>query len=489
MRLLAIVLLMVVLAGPVSAASFTEDFESFTLSGFFPETKPEQVWYAYAEGSDIGNVSDQSPIIEGTKSFRIVGPVAGTAADRFSQFTLSRPTTLSGTNFTVQGEPIANTTTGSEQVITIQSTSPVRKLVQFYLFCRDPAFPAGCELRVRFDASDTTGQTLINTTLNQTRFQITIEPNWINGTYTLFVNGVNDGIFPFLELPQNIGRIRFNQYRPDVPMNLTFDVWTINDALPGGAGAVEGDAATGLKNFASTINFTSTSSRFLLGFIVFFILLASVIVPLILVGLDNSIVPATSFFAVLCALWLIEIEFWPDWIGIAAIIAASAFIASIVRRFVMGMRDASTGASLVAGSLGYFVIATSLLAFSGYASSTIQLPISPAEQQDLAPDPDPNVDEQEQTFIGAVAECIFTGGVFTFGLVGDCSQDTVTTTWTRITDTAGTIFGWIRASLDFVFQLLTFQFPIPVLFNAMIVFPPAIALSTYGISVIRGSSD
>lgn len=482
MKLLGILLLLLLIPGVACAESFTEDFESFILEGFNPELKPEQTWYSYTDRNDDGNVTDQPPIIEGTQSFRFVAPADGSTLDDFVSFRLARPTTLTSFNFTIQGEPVANTTGGSIQVVTISSASPSRGIVEFYIFCNNSTFTEACEFKVRFDQLETTGDTLINATLNETRFEIEMVFDWLDGEYRLFVNGVDDGIFPFLELPRNVATITIKQYRGDVQVFTTFDVWTISGALPG-TGVAEGDAATGLKNFATSIRFTSTGSLFLLGIIVFLAAMAAVYVPVVEIGRDNSTVPALSLFAVLVTYWLIDLGWWPEWMGIAGIIAASVLIASLVREKLMGVRNAASGGALVGASLGYFIIATSLLAFSGYATETIAVPISPAEQQGL------NMTEETQTFIGAVAECVFTGGVFTFGLVGDCSQDTTTTTWQRITDAAGEIYGWVRAGLDFVFQLLTFQLPIPVIFSLMIVFPPAVALATYGIATIRGVSS
>ncbi len=472
-RLLLVLLLLV----PAAAAdTFTETFESFAANDFDRQFKPDQAWYDYSEGVDIGNVSQTGPII-GTQSFRIASANTTDASNKYAIFALEVPAPLTETTFYIKGDSYANTTTGgSRQVIAVESSAPVRSLVKFYVFCNDTASPQGCELRVKWQSIDSTGQVLINASANITQFKIRIVPDWLDGDYNLFVNDVDDGVFPFLEIPDDIGRVKFDQYRSDIPMGLKFDNWNVVGAT-NGTGGVEGDIATGIKNFASDIRFTTSGSKFFLGFLIFLVLCAAVIVPLLALGLDNTLIPAIGFFAILAALWMVFMEFWPEWVGISMIVIVAALVGTTVRRLFLGITDASTGPGLVAGSLGYFIIASSLLAFSGYAADTITVPTGPAEQQDVNATTNP-----DQSFIGAVAECVFTGGAFTFGLRGDCSQDTVSKTWTQITD----IFGWVRTGLDFLFQLLTFQLPIPVIFNVIIILPPAAALATFAIMVIRG---
>ena len=457
-----------------SADTLNEDFESYNPS-LNPDVSPDQDWYDYREGEDIGSISTTRPI-QGTQSLRIRGNATTDSSTRYVDFTLEAPAQLNSTTFYVNGTSLLSDGLGSRQVVTVESSAPARTMVQFYIFCNDPVNTTSCEFRVRFDNVDSVGQVLINGSLNQTLFKVQIVPDWLNGNYRLYVNDVDDGVFPFLEIPQDIGRLRILQYRADIPVGLTFDNWTVVGTTNGTA-SLESDAAGGLKGFAEDIRFTSSGSLFFFGLLLFFILSAAVIVPLLSIGLDNTVVPATGFFVCLVALWLVYMEFWPSDIGITMIIACSALAALTVRRLFMGIRNASTGGSLVAGSLGYFIIASSLLAFSGYATDAITIPTSPADQSTVNETSNP-----DQTFVGAVLECVYTGGAFTFGLVGDCSQQTVTQSWQQITD----ILGWIRNAFDFLFQLLTFQLPIPVIFNVIIVLPPAAALATYAISVIRG---
>lgn len=472
----ALLLLLTVAAPTAAAVTFTEDFEDDTVG-----EDPSEPWYTFVESSeDAGNVTDTNPILQ-TQSFRLLANTSTTT--QYSHWTLLNPTTLTSTTFWIQGQPPANVTGGTQQFVTIESRNPMRTLAEFYILCNDASNPNGCEFRVRWQTIDSTGQTLISTNQNETIFEVQVTPNWLNASYQLQVNGVNDGWFPFLELPTNIGRIRLDQYRSDVRADLRLDNWTIVGAVNGTPAATT-DLATGIKNFADTVQFSSGTSKFIFGVVLFITIIAAVLVPLITLSLDNTLIPVITFFAVILAYWLIDMEFWPEWVGISLIIACAAVVASIVVRRIMNMRDATTGPAIVAGSLGYFIIASSLLAFSGYATATIQLPTSPAEQQD---DAGGNTTDTQQTFIGAVAECVFSGGVFTFGLKGDCSQDTVTTTWQKITDAAGQIYGWIQAGVDFIFQLLTFRLPIPVLFNAMIVLPPASGLAMEGLKTIRGS--
>lgn len=458
----------------VAADTFTESFESYNLLGVSPQTTPDQNWYDYSEDVAIGEVSISNPVVNGAQWMHFFS-ANGTDTHQ-GQFALEVPATLSNLTFVVNATPYSGNG-GSRQVISVESSAPTRTMVQFYVLCNFPSNISSCEFRVRFDQIDSTGQVLINTSASQTKFNVTIIPDWLDGDYNLYVNGVNDGTFPFLEIPDDIGRVRISQQRSDVPMNVSFDDFTVVGTVAGDGSTVDQDVVTGLRNFATDIRFSSSGSKFFLGFIFFCILCASVLVPILALGLDNTVIPAIGFFAITVVLWMIFIEFWPDWIGIGLIVGVGALVGTITRKLFLGIQDASSGAGLVAGSLGYFIISASLLAFSGYATDTITVPTGPAEQQDVNETTNP-----QQSFIGAVAECVFTGGVFTFGLRGDCSQDTVSKTWTQITD----VFGWVRTGLDFLFQLLTFQLPIPVIFNVIIVLPPAAALATFAIMVIRG---
>lgn len=472
----SIILAGLLLLPAVAADTFTEDFEDYTITGIGAEIVPEQEWYDYSENTAIGQVSDDNPTVNDLQWMKFQGDQTTDATARSASFTLEVPAQLFETTFYVNATPIGTDGLGSRQVVSIQSSAPVRTMVEFYVLCTDATDTTGCDFNVRFEQVDTLGQTLIDANQTLTAFKVRVIPDWLNGTYNLFVNDVDDGWFPFLELPEDIGRIHIDQQRADVPLNMSFDDWQVQGAT-NGTGAVEGDVATGIQNFANNIHFNTAGSKFFLGILVFLVLCAAVIVPMVALGLDNTIVPAIAFFATMAALWLVYIEFWPDWVGIAMIIAVAALIGTLTRRLVLGIQDANQGPGLVAGSLGYFIIATSLLAFSGYATDTVAVPTGPAEQQGINETTDPS-----QSFLGAVAECVFTGGVFTFGLRGDCSQETVSSTWVQITD----IFGWVRAGLNFLFQLLTFQLPIPVIFNVMIVLPPAAALATFAIMVIRG---
>jgi hypothetical protein len=480
LRLAFLVALLVV---PVAAAdTLTEDFEDYDLNpicvGCLPETDADQDWYDYSEGAEIGLVSEDDPTINGAQWFRLEANTTTDASARRASFTLQVPAQLIETTFYVDGMPYGADNAGSRQVISIDSSAPVRTMVQFFLLCNDSVNDTGCDFKVRWELADSTGQALVDADAGTTQFKVRIIPDWLDGTYHLFVNDVDDGVFPFLEIPDDIGRLQITQQRAEVPLNMSFDDWTVIGTINGTDSAVEGDIANGLKNFATDIRFTTTGSQFFFGFLVFLVLVAAVLMPLLTLGMDNAVTAATSFFVSLVVLWLVYMEWWPDWVGIALIILVSALVGTLTRRLVLGIKDANQGPGLVAGSLGYFVIATSLLAFSGYATETIAIPTGPAEQQGVNETENP-----DQSFVGAVAECVFTGGVFTFGLRGDCSQETVSTTWVQITD----IFGWVRASFDFLFQLLTFQLPIPIIFSLIIVAPPAAALATFAIQVIRGS--
>jgi hypothetical protein len=455
--------------------SFLEDFEGFGLGGFNPELKPDQDWYDYSESEDIGEVSTEAPTMSDTQWLRVEA-AAGTAINRRINFDLAAPTQLTNFTFEVAGVTFDDDGAGSRQFIAIQSEAPRRTMVEFYVFCTDAAEPTGCEFKVRFEGIDTTGQTLINTTLGISSFTVTVRPDWTSGQYRLIVNGVDDGLFPFLELPSTIGRLRIGQASNFYPLNMSLDNWFIDGAAATPA-AISGDIARGLQNFATDIRFTTTTSLFMFGIVVLGILIFAVLTPLLSLGKDNTIMPALSFFAALCILWLILMEWWPDWVGIALIIIVAALIALVVRRRLMGIRDASTNAGLVAGALGYFIIATSLLGFSGYATDEITLPTSSLDTPE-----DANETAEKQTFIGGVAECLIT-------FFSDCSRETVSTTWSTITNIASAIFNFARTAFTFLFQLLSFSLPIPVIFNVMLVFPPAAALATVGFGFITRSGS
>lgn len=474
----ALVLLAVLLLPVVAADTLTEDFQGYFLGGFEPETVPDQDWYDYAEGATIGEVSTADPDIIGTQHMRFEASTTEDPSARRATFSLEVPAQLLETTFYVKGVPYATNSEGSQQRVSIDSSAPVRTMVQFFLFCNDSANPTGCQFKVKWQNVDTTGQELVAASAGLTQFKVRVVPEWLNSTFRLYVNDVDDGWFPFLELPRDVGRLQFNQQRGDVPLNMSFDDWTVIGTVNGTGGAVGGDIANGIKNFATGIRFTTTGSKFFFGFLLFVVLVAAVVVPLLSLGRDNTLVPAIGFFAVLAVLWMVFMEFWPDWIGIALIVLVAALVGTLVRRLVLGIKDASKGPGLVAGSMGYFIIATSLLAFSGYATATIDVPSAPVDQTEDAG----GIIAADQSFLEATTECIFSGAVFTFGLVGDCSQDTQTSTWKKITDA----LGWARAGLNFLFQLLTFQLPIPVIFNVIIVLPPAAALATLAIQTIRG---
>jgi len=482
MRVASLVLLLA--SGAVSAVTFTEDFEGFSLFGLDPTLKPDQDWYNYVEGFDVGNLTAEAPIPEGTQAFRFNSSVDVDLTTRSADFRLAVPIQLEETTFTVVGTTPNDNGIGSQQFVMLESSSPRRSIVEFYVFCRDTSNPDGCELRVRTELADTTGAVLINTSVGQTEFEIRVVFDWFTAEFQLFVDGVDDGTFPMLELPQDVGRLHFGQYRSDVPWVLTFDNWTVVGASDEVVGGIDADVAEGLQNFARDIRFTSGGSLFMLGLVVLIVLLAAVAVPMIILGLDNSTVPAIGFYGVLCVLWLVVMEWWPDWVGIALIITAASMIGMVLRKATLGIGNADSHAGLVVGALGYFIIASALLGFSGYAAEDIVLPTG---QPDIVNDAG-NETTDNQSFLGAVSECIFTGGAFTFGLTGDCSQTTVSKTWEKFTDAAATIFNWARTGMDFLFQLLTFRLPIPVIFNIMIVLPPAAALATVGISIVRGVS-
>lgn len=472
------------LTGAATAETFTEDFEDEEI-----DTTPDEDWYNYRQGDDIGHVNNSTMVIAHNRSVLWQAGTTDFVGNRWAEFELAAPAQLDVLEFWIRGDPPSGTDSrGSQQVVKIGGATPPRKMVEFFLFCRDEDNPDGCQFKVRWDYVDSTGQTLVNETVNQTEFKIRMEIDWIDGRYRLFVNGVDDGIFPFLEGPRNIDHIRFQQFRGDVPWGMSFDEFHVEGATNETTDQPGGDVATGLQNFAQDIRFDSPASQFFLGILFWITMMAAVIVPLIKLGKDDTLVPAATFFGVLAAGWLVQMGFWPRWIIIALIIFAAASVAMVVRRFALGIRDASSGSGLVLGSLGYFLIASTLLAAAGFGGDTVRLPTSPAEQTQE------NGEEvnETQTFKEAALECAFTA--VPTGLIGlvagaaDCSRETQTTAWKRIADAAGNVYGWVQASVNFIFQLLTFRFPIPTIFNVILVGPPAMALASYAIEVIRGSS-
>lgn len=471
-----LILLTILLLVPIArAADFTEDFESYLIGGFDPELKPDQDWYDYKEGADIGNTTDTPPIIEGTQSFRIVSPITEDITNRYAQFQLDFPIQLTSLNFTVEGATITDNGVGSQQYVSIESGFPIRKIVEFYLFCRNDtgntSFDDGCQLKVRWQQEESTGVELVPYNATDQRFTILITPDWATSEFCLSVDGVNDGCFPFLELPRNIGRLQFKQYRTDFPLNITIDWFNVTGASNATSSTVEGDAAEGLKGFATTLHFTTSTSLFIFGLVIFILIMTALLMAMFSYGKSNTLAPSGSFFMMILIFWLVQMEFWPDWISITSIIMVSSLIGLVLRRVMLGIRDASTGPSLVIGCLGYFIICATLLFLAGYQQTQIFLPTGSPEEDGAS----------SQTFVGAVAEC--TGAILTLGLTDmDCDQSTTSTTWKTITD----IFGWIQAAFEYLFQLLTFQLPIPVFMNVMIVAPPAGALVAYAFEVIRG---
>lgn len=122
-------------------------------------------------------------------------------------------------------------------------------------------------------------------------------------------------------------------------------------------------------------------------------------------------------------------------------------------------------ASLVFGVMGWFLVVGTLLGLSGIAGSTVAIPGDVSSQEG----------QTDQSFTGAVVECVFT-------FFQDCSQKTQTRTFTAITD----VLLFAASYLWFFFQLLTYQLPIPGWLNSIIVLPPAAMMVYVGIRFARG---
>lgn len=451
-----------------SAVTFTENFESYLTLGSQP-TPIGQTWYKYTDPSDVGNVTTTAPILQGTQSLRLISNSTITA-NNYVTMDVTTPNQLTNVSFIVQGATLANTTLGSKQVVELASSFPVRDIVQFYIFCRNDdgnsSHNDGCEFRVRWQEADSSGQVLIPYNATTNRFNVTVALDWKALKYTLTVNGVNDGLFPFYQLPADFQEVKIFQYQQDIPMNMTFDLWTITGALNVTTGVVDGDIAQGIQDFASDMHFSTGTSLFIFGIILFVLLNAALLVAMFSHGKNNTIAPAAAFFTVIVTFWLIQMKFWPDWINVVFIIYVSSMVGLILRRVMLGIRNTgNSGPSMVIGSLGYFVICGVFLAMAGYNTSQVFIPSGSTTQEGAA----------DQSFGEATLECIVT-------LFGDCSQHTESKLWKTITD----IFGWILASVEYLFQLMTFQLPIPVVLNMIIVIPPAAALGAYAIQLIRG---
>lgn len=460
----------------VSAVDFTEDFEGFQTSGILAVEKPTSDWYIYSESSDYGVINTVSPIA-GVNDFKFSSNVTATPTDNRGTFALNIPTQINSLNFTLKGTTVSDNGLGSQQFVILESRTPVRELVSFYIFCNEGD---ACELRVKFQHSDTTGQVLINHTVGLKTFTIELDFLWVDNSFCLEVNDVDDGCFTFTEVPGNFWRFRVGQYRGEYPSGLQVDDWMVTNAIEGDAPTIDGDITEGFKNFAHDINIRSTASLFLFGIILMVTILMAVFLPMSAANKSNTIASTVTFVMVLSVFWLVEGGFWPDWVGISLIILTGAMIGTFVRTVALGMKDASNGAALVAGSLGYFIITTTLLGFSGYATETIQLPTENPVEVNETGEPQP-----VQGYILSGLECFLTGGVLTYGLIGDCSRYSETKFFSAITD----IFGWIRGALTYLFQLLSLQLPIPVVFSMMIILPPATSLATYAFGLIRGNAS
>lgn len=452
----------------VAAETFYEDFESFATLGIDPE-EPNRNWYTYRDITNIGNVTTTAPILQGSKSLRVVSAATDDVSNKFAEFNLVTSNQLTNITFLIEGSTLTDSTNGSLQVISLDSSFPTRHLVQFFLFCRNDtgnsSYNDACQLRVRTNETESDGTVLVPYTTNDQRFNITVLPDWINAEFRLYVDGVNDGVFPFYEIPHDFDSIVIQQYRKDIPLNVTFDAYWLDGAAPVGNNTVDGDIAQGIQDFAADMHFTTSTSLFVFGLLLFIVLNAGLLTAMFSHGKTNAIAPAAALFALFVIYWLIQMRFWPDWFSIAFIIYVSSMVGLILRRVMLGVKDANQGPSLVVGSLGFFIICATFLAMAGYQVAAIEVPTGTVEETGAT----------SQSFGEATLECVVT-------LFTDCSEQSESALWKTITD----IFGWIIASVQYLFQLMTFQLPIPVVLNIIIVLPPAASLGAYAIQLVRG---
>jgi hypothetical protein len=115
----------------------------------------------------------------------------------------------------------------------------------------------------------------------------------------------------------------------------------------------------------------------------------------------------------------------------------------------------------------YFLVVTLLLGMMGLGGS-VGFTVWGGEAESSASDKD-------QSLGVAVLECLVT-------IFSDCSKKTTTKVFSGIES----MIRWTGAYLSFFFQLLTFQLPIPIWLNALIVLPGATTLAYVGIRLGRG---
>lgn len=451
------------------AATFAEDFEGFNLVGLNPELSPDQDWYNFARSGDIGNVSaDQGVGGDGIKSFLLDGAKGLSAGDSRATFTFENPDQADSTTFWVEAVPIATDPEGSQASITLFSRGPVRRIVEFYIFCDDPDLPDGCALNVRNNPAFTQGEELVPASLNQSVFKIHMVFDWRLGGYYLFVDDIDDGFFRFLDLPTNFAGIELGKVRSDYRVGLYFDNWTVVGLPAEGAQAVLGDVADGLVSFVEDAGFRTTNSKFVMGIAIMGILLAAAATVAFTFARKPLATPMLLMFGVAVALWLTFILIWPVWIEILMIILSATVASGLVRTYVVGQKNTASSLGIILGAVTYFLAASSLLVLAGFNAQNFEVPQNAPDEDGAA----------EQGIVAQTLECAW--GIVTFSMT--CGKEVETKLFKVITDA----LNWGRAAINFLFNILTFQLPIPTILNVLIVLPPAATIFVEAVRIIRG---
>lgn len=462
------ILLAVLVIPSVAADTFNEDFEEYRIAGINPELDPDQDWYRFSRTGDIGNVSADQGILNGDQSFLLHGGQGVTPKLGKAKFALVQPGQAESTTFWIRSDTQVNTTTGLQAFVALESQAPARRIVEFYVLCTDADFPLGCALNVRHELINTVGEELVPASMNQSTFKIHMEFDWRAGTYTLFVDDVNDGVFEFLAFPENLGALEIGKVRTDYTAKLYFDNWTVDGTPAIGEDAVLGDVGQGIKDFVDDAGFRGPTSKFVMGIAIAGILIAAVATLTRTLAGQSLASPVMAMFIIAVILWMTLLELWPVWIDLVLIILASTIASGLVRSVIIGAKDSNSSTMVILSAFSYLIAASSLLALGGFHADAIETP-------NAAPDED---GAANQNIVAQVAECAF--GFITLKLA--CSKETETKTFKVISD----VLNWGRAAVNFLFQLLTFSLPIPALFNTLIVVPPAVTIFVEAIRIIRG---
>ena len=458
---------------PVAGAvDETEDFESYNLAGASPELTPDQDWYDFRRNGEWGNVSADQGVLDGAQSFKFFVDEGIPPGNSKVSFNLAQPFQVDSTTFFIDANAVDDNPRGTRQVIQLFSATPRRVIAEFYVLCDNETDTGGCQFNVKHERQNTRGEELIPAANLDTVFKVHLVFDWRAGNYNLFVDDVDDGVFQFLELPTNLAGVELNKVDQIYAAEFYFDNWTVAGLPDSASDVVEGDMATGVKNFADDIRFRSDASRFVLGLVILVIILGGLASAMNALGDSPRMGPILLLFGLSTVLWLTLIGFWPLWVDLALMTATAALVAQVVRKVALGMKDANTSSGAIMGAFGYFIAASSLLALSGFAAQTIQVPAGDVENEN-------NLDEQGQ--VAQILECSWSLLTFWDGDIA-CDKKVETKLFKVIDD----LVAWSRAAGDFLFQLLTFQLPIPPLWNAIIVLPPAAVLAVEGFKLVRG---